>query len=86
LGHDCQVVAPSLIPKKPGERIKTDRRDARKLTQALRSGDLTRVRDDLKAQERKARQQLNAYVLRHGHAWPRTRPAGPKHTTTGWSH
>jgi transposase len=86
LGHDCQVVAPSLIPRKPGERIKTDRRDARKLAQALRSGDLTavwvpdeeqeamrdltRARDDLKAQERKARQQLNAYVLRQGHAWP----------------
>ena len=86
LGHDCQVVAPSLIPKKPGERIKTDRRDAGKLAGSLRSGDLTavwvpdeeqeamrdltRARDDLKAQERKARQQLNAYVLRHGHAWP----------------
>ena len=85
-GHDCQVVAPSLIPKKPGERVKTDRRDANKLAQLLRSGDLTRVwvpdeeqeamrdltraRDDLKSQERKARQQLNAYVLRHGHAWP----------------
>lgn len=86
LGQDCQVVAPSLIPKKPGERIKTDRRDASKLAQALRSGDLTavwvpdeeqeamrdltRARDDLKAQERKARQQLNAYVLRHGQSWP----------------
>ena len=86
LGHDCQVVAPSLIPKKAGERIKTDRRDALKLAQLLRSGDLTavwvpgeeqeamrdltRARDDLKAQERKARQQLNAYVLRHGHSWP----------------
>jgi transposase len=86
LGHDCQVVAPSLIPRKPGERIKTDRRDACKLARTLRSGeltavwvpdeeqeamrDLTRARDDLKAQERKARQQLNAYVLRHGHAWP----------------
>ncbi len=86
LGHDCQVVTPSLIPKKPGERIKTDRRDAIKLAQFLRSGsltsvwvpdeeqeamrDLTRARDDLKGQERKARQQLNAYVLRHGHAWP----------------
>ena len=74
LGQDCQVVAPSLIPKKPGERIKTDRRDAGKLSQSLRSGDLTavwvpdeeqeamrdltRARDDLKAQERKARQQL----------------------------
>ena len=86
LGHDCQVVAPSLIPKKPGERIKTDRRDASKLASQLRGGDLTavwvpdeeqeamrdltRARDDLKGQERKARQQLNAYVLRHGHAWP----------------
>lgn len=86
LGHDCQVVAPSLIPKKPGERIKTDRRDAIKLAQFLRSGsltpvwvpdeeqeamrDLTRARDDFKKQERTARQQLNAYVLRHGHIWP----------------
>ena len=86
LGHDCQVVAPSLIPRKPGERIKTDRRDALKLAATLRSGDLTavwvpdaeqeamrdltRARADLKAQERKARQQLNAFVLRHGHAWP----------------
>lgn len=86
LGHDCQVVAPSLVPSKPGERIKTDRRDARKLARFLRSGDLTvvwvpdeeqeamrdltRARHDFKAQERKARQQLNAYVLRHGHVWP----------------
>jgi hypothetical protein len=43
LGHDCQVVPPSQIPKKPAERIKTDRRDARKLARALRSGDLTAV-------------------------------------------
>lgn len=85
-GHDCQVVAPSLIPKKPGDRIKTDRRDACKLARTLRSGDLTsvwvpdeeqeamrdltRARDDLKTQERHARQQLNAYVLRHGFSWP----------------
>lgn len=85
LGHDCQVVAPSLMPRKPGERIKTDRRDALKLAHALRSGDLTavwvpdaeqeamrdlsRARDDMKSQERKARQQLNAFVLRHGHHW-----------------
>ena len=86
LGHDCEVVAPSLIPQKPGDRIKTDRRDAGKLSQLLRSGDLTgvwvpdeeqeamreltRARDDMKGQEGKARQQLNGYVLRHGHAWP----------------
>ena len=39
----CVVVAPSLIPRKPGERIKTDRRDARKLAQLLRAGLLTEV-------------------------------------------
>jgi len=86
LGQDCQVVAPSQIPRKPGERVKTDRRDARKLATHLRSGeltavwvpgeeqeamrDLTRARGDFKAQERKARQQLNAFVLRHDHHWP----------------
>lgn len=86
-GHECLVVAPSLIPKKPGERIKTDRRDALKLARSLRAGDLTavwvpdqeqeamrdltRARDDMKSQERKARQQLNAFVLRHGHHWPK---------------
>ena len=86
-GHDCQVIAPSLIPKKAGDRIKTDRRDALKLSHLLRAGeltpvwapaaeqeamrDLTRARDDMKAQERKARQQLNAFVLRHGHHWPK---------------
>ncbi|WP_223212032.1 IS110 family RNA-guided transposase [Thiolapillus brandeum] len=86
-GHDCQVVAPSLIPRKAGERVKTDRRDALKLARLLRAGeltavwvpdaeqeamrDLTRARDDMKSQERKARQQLNAFVLRHGHHWPR---------------
>jgi len=43
LGHDCQVVAPSLIPRKAGERIKTDRRDACKLSVGLRNGDLTAV-------------------------------------------
>lgn len=42
-GYDCQVIAPSLIPKKPGERIKTDRRDARKLALGLRAGLLTSV-------------------------------------------
>ncbi len=87
VGHECQVVAPSLIPKKPGERIKTDRRDALKLARLLRAGDLTavwvpdaeqeamrdltRARDDMKSQQRKARQQLNAFVLRQGQHWPR---------------
>lgn len=85
-GHDCEVVAPSLIPRKPGDRIKTDRRDALKLARQLRAGDLTavwvpdqeqeamrdltRARGDMTSQQLKARQQLNAFVLRHGHHWP----------------
>ena len=40
-GFSCLVVAPSLIPKKPGDRVKTDRRDARELARLLRAGDLT---------------------------------------------
>jgi len=42
-GFDCQVVAPSLIPKRPGDKVKTDRRDAVELARLLRSGDLTSV-------------------------------------------
>lgn len=42
-GVDCQVIAPSLIPRKPGERIKTDRRDARMLAELLEGGLLTEV-------------------------------------------
>jgi transposase len=42
-GYDCWVVAPSLIPQKPGDRVKTDRRDAVQLTRLARSGDLTAV-------------------------------------------
>ena len=42
-GHGCEVVAPSLIPRKPDERVKTDRRDALKLARSLRAGDLTAV-------------------------------------------
>ena len=42
-GHECWVVAPSLMPKKAGDRVKTDRRDARQLARLMRSGDLTPV-------------------------------------------
>ena len=70
-GHDCEVAAPSRIPKRPGDRIKTDRRDALKLARLLRAGELTgiwipdeeqeamrdlcRSRADMKSQECKAR-------------------------------
>ncbi len=43
LGVDCRVIAPSLTPRKPGERVKTDRRDARKLAELLAGGLLTEV-------------------------------------------
>jgi transposase len=43
LGHDCTVVAPSLVPRKPGERVKTDRRDALTLARLHRAGALTPV-------------------------------------------
>jgi len=43
LGHDCTVVAPSLIPKKPGDRVKTNRRDATTLARLHRAGELTSV-------------------------------------------
>jgi len=42
-GHECRVIAPSLIPKKPGDKVKTDRRNAVGLTRLLRSGDLTSI-------------------------------------------
>jgi transposase len=85
-GHECQVVAPSKIPSKPGERVKTDRRDALKLSKYLRSADLkpvwvpdeeqeamrdlVRARGDFKNQEKHSRQQLNSFLLRYGHVWP----------------
>ena len=81
-GHDCVVVAPSLIPTKPGDRVKTDRRDSENLARLHRAGeltpvwvpdqeqeairDLTRAREDMKHLERQARQRLCAFLLRHG--------------------
>lgn len=85
-GIDCIVVAPSLVPRKGGERVKTDRRDAARLARFLRSGDLTevsvpdadteamrdleRARDAAKRAERVARQQLTKFLLRHGKRYP----------------
>ena len=85
-GWDCDVIAPSLVPKKSGERIKTDRRDAVKLAQNHRNGDLVavvipdeaseairdleRARDDAKKAERVARHQLGKFLLRHGRCYP----------------
>jgi transposase len=82
LGWDCQVVAPSLIPKKAGDRVKTDRRDSMSLARLHRAGeltavvvpdslqealrDLTRAREDMKHLQQQAKQRLLAFLLRHG--------------------
>jgi transposase len=87
-GIDCIVVAPSLVPGKPGDQVKTDPRDARKLAHFLRSGDLTEVyvpdeaveairdlersRDDAKCAERVTRHQLSKFLLRHDRHWEGT--------------
>ena len=81
-GHECVVVAPSLIPKRAGDRVKTDRRDAAGLAKLHRAGELTavwvpdvgheamrdlvRVRLDALHSLRRARQQLSGFLLHHG--------------------
>ena len=86
-GHECVVVAPSLIPRKAGERIKTDRRDAINLAKLHRAGELSPVwvpdpaheaiRDLVRARLaavrvlRQARQQLSGFLLRHGRHYNR---------------
>ena len=98
LGHECMVVAPSLIPKKPGERVKTNRRDALSLVKQLRAGDLTAVwvpdprheamRDLTRAREaavedlRCKRQQVSAFLLRRGLHYPGERTWTKTHK--GW--
>lgn len=87
LGHPCTVVAPSLIPRKPGDRVKTSRRDALALTKLLRVGEFTAVwvrdegyeamRDLVRARaaalesQRVHRQQVSTFMLEHGRIYPR---------------
>jgi len=89
LGHDCQVVAPSMVPVRPGGHIKTDRRDATTLAALFRAGKLTAIwvpdadheamRDLVRARQaamegtRRARQQLLSFLLRHGRIYPTKR-------------
>jgi transposase len=97
LGHDCIVVAPSLIPQKPGARVKTNRRDALSLARQLRAGDLTAVwvpdphheavRDLTRARGaavqdlRAKRQQVAALLLRLGQSYPGKTAWGKAHMT-----
>jgi transposase len=90
LGHECTVIAPSLIPKKPGEHVKTNRRDAITLARLYRAGELTpiwvpdpdheAIRDLVRAREaamedlREKRQHLQSFLLRHGMIYAGRRP------------
>ena len=89
LGVACEVIAPSLVPTKAGDRVKTDRRDAEKLARCYRAGELTavwvpderhealrdlvRAREAAKKDQLKARHRLGKFLLRHGR-----RPEGMK--------
>lgn len=80
-GYDCIIVAPSKVPRKPGDRVKTDRRDAEQLARLYRAGelcsiyvpdpqdealrDLIRGRYQVSRQQHRARQQLKMFLLRH---------------------
>ena len=91
LGLECVVVAPSLIPMKPGDRIKTDRRDARKLAELLRGGlltevhaptpeqeavrDLCRAREAVKRDQTRVRHRLSKLLLRRDVRWTRGKKA-----------
>lgn len=96
MGIHCDVIAPSLVPTKAGERIKTDRRDAEKLARSYRSGDLTavwvpdarhealrdlvRAREAAKEDQLRAKHRLGKYLLRNGQ-----RPAeGCRAWTAAW--
>jgi transposase len=95
LDHDCVVAAPSLIPKKPGERVKTNRRDAVGLAKLSRAAELTAVwvpderheamRDLSRAREaarkdlKGKRQQVSSFMLRLGRHYPGKKTWGPAH-------
>jgi transposase len=85
-GIDCQVVAPGLVPTRPGDRVKTDPRDARKLARLLAGGllepiyvpspaaeaarDLVRAREDARLDRMRDRHRLSKFCLRHGRRLP----------------
>jgi transposase len=84
-GMRCEVIAPSLIPTRPGDRVKTDKRDARRLAVLMRGGqlssvrvptvaeeavrDLCRARADMVIDRTRARHRLGKFLLRHGRVW-----------------
>lgn len=95
MGHLCTVVAPSLIPKRPGDRVKTNRRDALQLAKLLRADELTAVwvpdeaheavRELIRSREaavddlRRKRQSISSMMLRYGRTYPGKKTWGPRH-------
>jgi transposase len=95
----CQVIAPALIPKAPGDKVKPTRRDCRRLARLYRAGELVcirvttvaeeavrdqcRARADMLADRSRARLRLGGFLLRHGHIWPAAAP-GPSPTSGGY--
>jgi transposase len=95
-GHDvpCEVIAPALIPRRAGDRVKTDRRDASQLAVLYRAGaltaihipseqeeaarDLLRCREDIRADLLRARHRLSKFLLRHGRRFTATKRAWTK--------
>jgi transposase len=93
----CEVIAPALIPRRPGDRIKTDRRDAGQLAVLFRAGaltpihipteqeeaarDLLRCREDIRADLLRARHRLSKFLLRHGRRFTATRAWSKRHDT-----
>lgn len=90
-GFRCEVIAPALIPRRPGDRIKTDRRDAGQLAVLYRAGaltaihipseqeeaarDLLRCREDIRADLLRAKHRLSKFLLRHGRRFTETKKA-----------
>jgi len=97
LGHRCVVIAPSLTPVRPGDRVKTDKRDAVNLARFYRSGDLTeirvptleeeaardlpRAREDVLKDRLRARHRLSKFLLRQGRVYRETKSWGVDHKT-----
>ena len=95
MGHRCTVVAPSLIPKRPGDRVKTNRRDAIQLAKLLRADELTAVwvpdesheavRELIRSREaavddlRRKRQSISSMMLRYGRTYAGKKTWGPRH-------
>jgi transposase len=93
----CSVIAPSLVPTKPGERVKTDRRDAKKLLTMLKAGlltevhapdeqaeadrELTRLRETARENLKRIRHQLLKFLTRHGYVYNNGHHWTQKHIT-----